>query len=211
MHHFNIEAFTNKVISQSDLKLFRRGNSEEYLSHVIDSSSYSRETKLSLICQFDFIKISYPKFLKNLPRDLIMHRILLGLGIFLGTLLTFSFSQAAQIGRTTVPIVMYAGPAGNFPNVGRLPAGVKMIVRGCTYDFFWCDVKVNQLNGWIMGDYIYYPYLGKEGVVSRNGSRMGIPVISYSASSYWSRYYRGNPWYNQRNQWDKWQYQRGLN
>lgn len=131
------------------------------------------------------------------------------LSLFLLTLSLFgisSVSNAQQMGRTTVQVVMYAGPGGNFPIVNQIPAGASVNVYGCTSDFVWCDTTINQWRGWVQGQYVYYPYQGAQAPISQNGALMGLAVVTFAAAAYWGAHYRDRPWYNRYGSYNGWNY-----
>lgn len=97
---------------------------------------------------------------------------------------------------------LYAGPAPEYPEIEGLPYGTYVSVQGCTEGWEWCDVIAEQGDrGWVPGDYIDYVYEGEPVVVTEYGPRIGIPIVSFSITNYWSEHYRNRPFYRERSTW----------
>ncbi|WP_277037228.1 SH3 domain-containing protein [Caballeronia mineralivorans] len=109
---------------------------------------------------------------------------------------------AQQQAYTNSPVYMFAGPAGDYPAVAQLPGGVPVTVMGCVSDYSWCDVVVPNLRGWVYGANLSYPYQGNNVPILTYGMVIGLPIVTFSIGSYWDRYYRGRPWYNDRSRWE---------
>lgn len=98
--------------------------------------------------------------------------------------------------------VLRAGPAPEYPEIEGLPYGTYVSVQGCTDGWEWCDVVAEQGDwGWVPGDYIDYIYEGEPVVVTDYGPRIGIPIVTFSITSYWDEHYRDRPFYRERSTW----------
>ena len=117
--------------------------------------------------------------------------------------LAFSALAYAQDGYVTGNVNLRAGPDPSYPLVDQLPAGTGVSVQGCTSGWEWCDV-INQNDGnrgWIAGNFIQYEYQEQPVLLSDYGAQIGIPIVAFSLGLYWDNYYRGRPFYGQREQW----------
>jgi uncharacterized protein YraI len=111
------------------------------------------------------------------------------------------YGQPGQYAYTTRDVNMRAGPDSSYPLVARLPAGVNLAVGGCLQSYTWCDVYTNDVRGWVYASYLAYPYQSSEVPIYSFGPALGLPIISFSIGSYWDDYYRGRPFYSNRNYW----------
>ncbi|MDO8457384.1 MAG: SH3 domain-containing protein [Burkholderiaceae bacterium] len=110
-------------------------------------------------------------------------------------------SFAQQLGYTSRVANLRAGPSQDYPVVATLPSGVSMTVVGCLSDYRWCDVVVGQYRGWVYAGSIVYPYQGRSVPLMTYGPSIGIGITAFSLGNYWDNYYRGYPWYPQRQRW----------
>jgi uncharacterized protein YraI len=117
--------------------------------------------------------------------------------------LALSALAYAQDGYVTGNVNLRAGPDPGYPLVDQLPAGTGVSVQGCTNGWEWCDViNGNDGNrGWIAGNFIQYEYQDQPVLLPDYGVQIGIPIITFSIGAYWDNYYRGRPFYGQREQW----------
>ena len=107
----------------------------------------------------------------------------------------------AQVAVTVQGVNMRAGPDSSYPQVSWLPGGTTINVVGCVEGWRWCDVIAGPTRGWVYSKYISYTYQNQPIVVYNGGPTLGIPLISFSIGPYWDNYYRGRPWYGNRNYW----------
>jgi uncharacterized protein YraI len=110
-----------------------------------------------------------------------------------------AFAQAAAY--TSAPVYVYAGPSGDYPVVSSVDGGVPVTVMGCVSDYSWCDVAFPGLRGWVYAAYLSYPYEGQYVPLQGYGSVIGLPIIGFSLGAYWGNFYRGQPWYGERERW----------
>ncbi|OOG48036.1 hypothetical protein B0E50_11530 [Rhodanobacter sp. C01] len=117
--------------------------------------------------------------------------------------LAFSALAYAQDGYVTGNVNLRAGPDPSYPLVDQLPAGTGVSVQGCTSGWEWCDViNANDGNrGWIAGNFIQYEYQDQPVLLSDYGAEIGVPIVAFSIGLYWDNYYRGRPFYGEREQW----------
>ncbi len=128
-----------------------------------------------------------------------MHRFIAG-AAFLGTL-AFPGIAAAANAYTTGNVNLRAGPSTNFPRVTTLPDGVTVTIHGCLRGWSWCDTSWRGERGWVSGRYLEYLYQGRRVLVPNYGTRIGLPVLSFSFGSYWDDYYSERSWYRDRPRW----------
>jgi uncharacterized protein YraI len=120
----------------------------------------------------------------------------------LGAVLLASLGLAsAQDAYTTRPMNVRAGPNRDYPLVAQLDAGAPLDVHGCLDDWSWCDVSFEDSRGWIYAGGVSFVYEGQRVPLYSYGPHLGLPVITFSLMSYWGSYYRGRPWYAQRDTW----------
>lgn len=111
---------------------------------------------------------------------------------------------SAQNAYTTRPKHVRAGPNQDYPLVAQLDAGAPLDVHGCLSDWSWCDVSFGDDpddRGWLYSDGVSFVYQGERVPLYTYAPSLGITVITFSFGSYWGDYYRGRPWYAQRDQW----------
>lgn len=95
-----------------------------------------------------------------------------------------------------------AGPAKDYPVVEILAPGTPLTVEGCLSSYTWCDVILPDYNrGWIYAGNLDYDYNGAYVPVLDYGSSLGLEIVSFSLGIYWDTYYRGHPWYRDRQHW----------
>lgn len=122
-----------------------------------------------------------------------------------GAVLLAAFGLAsAQNAYTTRPKHVRAGPNQDYPLVAQLDAGAPLEVHGCLSDWSWCDVSFddNDDRGWVFSDGVSFVYQGERVPLYSYAPSLGITVVTFSLGSYWGDYYRGRPWYSQRDQWE---------
>lgn len=121
----------------------------------------------------------------------------------LGTLLFAAFGIAsAQDAYTSRPMNVHAGRDRDYPLVAQLDAGAPLDVHGCLEDWSWCDVSFDDGRGWIYAGGVSFVYQGDRVPLYSYGPRLGLPIITFSLGAYWGQYYRGRPWYSQRDTWE---------
>jgi uncharacterized protein YraI len=135
-----------------------------------------------------------------------MKRVLWSAAIFLSLLLPLT--ALAADGYVVSSVNMRTGPDIGYPTITVLRAGTPVSIQGCVDGWSWCDVIVPGDRGWIAGDYLQYEYENRRVLVPEYGVRIGIPVVSFVFGTYWDNYYRGRPWYRERDRWSQWRYHR---
>lgn len=119
-----------------------------------------------------------------------------------GALLLAAFGAAsAQDAYTSRPMNVRAGPDRDYPLVAQLDAGAPLEVHGCLSDWSWCDVSFDGNRGWIYSGGLSFVYQGERVPLYSYGPSLGLPIITFSLMTYWNDYYRGRPWYAQRDTW----------
>jgi uncharacterized protein YraI len=110
-----------------------------------------------------------------------------------------AFAQAQAY--TSEPVDLFSGPSGDYPVVTELGPNVPVTVMGCVSDYSWCDVALPDLRGWIYAEYLVYPYEGNYVPLESYGVAIGLPVVTFALGAYWDSFYRGRPWYGERDRW----------
>jgi len=108
---------------------------------------------------------------------------------------------SAQNAYTARPMNVRAGPNRDYPLVAQVDAGTPLDVHGCLDGWSWCDVSFDGNRGWMYGGGISFEYNGGRVPLYSYGPQLGLPIITFSLGTYWGQYYRGRPWYAQRNTW----------
>jgi uncharacterized protein YraI len=101
----------------------------------------------------------------------------------------------------TGDVDLLAGPDQDYPLIDQIPAGTEVDVQGCTDGWEWCDVIVYGNRGWVAGNYIEYEYQDQQVLLPEYGAQIGIPIVSFVIGNYWDHYYRGRPFYRERDRW----------
>lgn len=121
--------------------------------------------------------------------------------LFCVFLLSVSAVAAAQNAVTNHPVGVYAGPDDSYPVVAQLDADSPVQVMGCLDDWSWCDVTFADNRGWVYAPDIEYDYEGGYVPFYTYAPSFGVPVVEFTITDYWGRYYHGRPWYAQREEW----------
>lgn len=101
-----------------------------------------------------------------------------------------------------------AGPDVTYPRVGLARARSRVIVHGCLRDWSWCDISSRGGNragfrGWVVSQHIASRYRGRPQPLNSIGPQAGIGVLRFSFSRYWDDNYRAQPFYGQRDRWER--------
>lgn len=110
-------------------------------------------------------------------------------------------AQAQGSAYTNNPVNVMAGPADDYPVVAQLDANVTVSVLGCLDTYDWCDVALGDLHGWVYAGWLSYLYEGNIVPLLGYSVVIGVPVVVFTIDSYWGHYYRGRPWYKDRDHW----------
>ena len=111
-----------------------------------------------------------------------------------------SIASAAN-GFVTGNVHLRAGPAWDYPLIANIQAGTPISILGCTSGWQWCDVVVYRDRGWLPGNTIQSDYQGQRAPILVYGERIGVPIVSFEIGNYWESYYRGQPFYRERERW----------
>ena len=111
------------------------------------------------------------------------------------------FAASAQRAYAISGADIFAGPGSDYPVVAHLGPGVGLTINGCLADFSWCDVSFAGSRGWVYAGDLGYPYQRNRVPVLEYGPRLALPIVTFSLGNYWDHYYRGRPWYHERNEW----------
>lgn len=111
---------------------------------------------------------------------------------------------AAQQAYVNSRTSLRAGPDRGYPQVAWLSAGAGVYVHGCVNGYYWCDVSSGPVRGWANARHLNYLYQGRQVAIYGYGPRIGLPIIGYSAGTYWDSYYRDRPFYGRRDYWNNW-------
>lgn len=108
-----------------------------------------------------------------------------------------AFPAAAQSGvaTTTKDAHLRAGPDRDYPLVAQLKRGVVVDVFGCIENYRWCDVTVAGYRGWVFGGNLNLSWQGSVVPLQSYGWSVGIPLIGFVVSDYWTNHYRDRRWY----------------
>ena len=98
---------------------------------------------------------------------------------------------------------IFAGPGNDFPVVAQLGSGVAVNINGCVADYSWCDVSFGPNRGWVYAGDLATPYRNDRVTVVDYGSRLALPIVTFSLGTYWDRHYRGRNFYGERHQWEQ--------
>ena len=110
-------------------------------------------------------------------------------------------ANAAE-GWIVADISLQAGPDPEYPSIMELSADTPVTIEGCIDGWAWCDVIADGERGWVPGTYLQEEYSGQRVYVIDYGSRIGIPVVSFSLGLYWNSHYQNRPFYSQRQRWE---------
>ncbi len=101
-----------------------------------------------------------------------------------------------------------AGPDVRYPRVGLARARSRVIIHGCLRDWSWCDISTRRGNragsrGWVVSQHIASLYRGRQQPLDSYASRIGIGVLGFNFNRYWDDNYRTQPFYGQRDGWER--------
>jgi uncharacterized protein YraI len=109
----------------------------------------------------------------------------------------------AQDASVTTDLNMRAGPGTQYPVITTIPGGRSVDIYGCEGGLNWCDVSWRGNRGWVYSDYLSYTSQNRTRPVAEWGARLDLPIVSFSFGDYADRHYRGMPWYDDRDRWDR--------
>ena len=111
--------------------------------------------------------------------------------------------------RTTAGVMLRqawvrAGPDSTYPRVGLARARSRVIVYGCLRDWSWCDISSRGgSRGWVVSQHIASLYQGRQQPLNSFAPRIGIGVLGFNINRYWGENYRTQPFYGQRDRWER--------
>ena len=108
---------------------------------------------------------------------------------------------AAANGYATGTVNMRAGPSTQYPVITTIPAGAPVTIYGCEGGWSWCDTAWAGARGWVYARYLEGVHGAQRVYLPTYAPQIGIPVISFSFSTYWDTHYRYRPWYRDRDRW----------
>jgi uncharacterized protein YraI len=121
---------------------------------------------------------------------------LLAVGAVVAGLLLPTQAMAQFEAVTDANLNLRVGPGTNYGVIDVIPYGDVVDVYGCLEEVAWCDVEWWGLRGWVSARYLVQP--GTSVYLPQVYARIGVPIISFSFSTYHDRYYRDRPWYKKR-------------
>jgi len=98
---------------------------------------------------------------------------------------------------------MRAGPDYDYPTLRRIARGARVNVYGCLRDWNWCDVDYRSDRGWVPASDLSADYRGRRQGFGSIAPYLGLGVLPFLFDDYWNDHYRGRPFYNQRDRWQR--------
>ncbi|MDD1535930.1 MULTISPECIES: SH3 domain-containing protein [unclassified Bradyrhizobium] len=121
--------------------------------------------------------------------------------VLIAALLLAPTAALAAPGIVTVSTGLRAGPGAGFPLVDRIPGGARVNIHGCLRGNAWCDVSFSDDRGWVSSQYLEYLYRNRYVYLPDYVDEIGVPVVPFVLTSYWSSHYSGRPWYRRHAHW----------
>ena len=122
--------------------------------------------------------------------------------VLIAALLLAPTAALAAPGIVTVSTGLRAGPGAGFPLVDRIPGGARVNIHGCLRGNAWCDVSFTDDRGWVSSQYLEYLYRNRYVYLPDYVDEIGVPVVPFVLTSYWSSHYSGRPWYRRHAHWN---------
>ncbi|MGE0231256.1 MAG: SH3 domain-containing protein [Flavobacteriaceae bacterium] len=113
----------------------------------------------------------------------------------------FAAPALAATAQVTADLNMRAGPSTRYPVITTVPYGHSVTVYGCLQGYSWCDVSWRGSRGWVSANYLNYRYADTWRPIPSWGTRIGVPLITFSFGDYSYRHYRNYDWYRYRDRW----------
>jgi uncharacterized protein YraI len=123
-------------------------------------------------------------------------KTLLAVGAVIAGLLLPTQAMAQYEAVTDADLNLRVGPDTGYGVIDVIPYGEVVDVFGCLDEVAWCDVEWWGLRGWVAARYLVQP--GTSAYLPQVYAHIGVPIISFSFSTYHDRYYRDRPWYKKR-------------
>jgi uncharacterized protein YraI len=115
--------------------------------------------------------------------------------------LALAGASHAQFGFTMRDANVRAGPARDYPRVAWLPVGTVVHIVGCLPGWRWCDVAAGDVRGFVYAGFLAFPQGDGFAVVRDAGPWLGLPLVGFELTTYWSTWYYAQPWYVDRHRW----------
>lgn len=120
----------------------------------------------------------------------------MAVGAVIAGLVLPSQAMAQYDAVTRTDLNLRVGPGTDFGVIDVIPGGYPVDVLGCLDAYEWCDVDWDGLRGWVSARYLEHP--GTSAYLPQVGPRIGVPIISFSFTTYHDRHYHDYPWYRER-------------
>lgn len=98
---------------------------------------------------------------------------------------------------------LYAGPDWSYPRAGLVYPQTSVTIVGCLRDWSWCDVISRNNRGWVAGRDIAANWRGRRQSINLIAPYLGIGILSFVFQSYWNEHYRRQPFYRERDRWER--------
>jgi uncharacterized protein YraI len=109
---------------------------------------------------------------------------------------------------TTAPVNMRTGPDLAYPPIIVIPPNAPVTVFGCLNGWLWCDVVWGPHRGWVAGSYLAATWQNRPVPWAYAAPRYNVPIITFQFGTYWDSHYRNRAWYQRRDHWSRWDFER---
>ncbi len=96
-----------------------------------------------------------------------------------------------------------AGPDADYPRVGIVYPRSRVLIHGCLRDWSWCDISNRANRGWVSGVHISGIWQGRQQAIPAIAPYLGVGILSFSFGNYWDSHYRTQPFYRERDRWER--------
>lgn len=77
-----------------------------------------------------------------------------------------------------------AGPSTRYPVIAQLAPGAEVDVLGCLSDYAWCQILVDNLEGWVYSRRLEFDYSGQRYLVPEDYAHFGAPFVYFNFGNY---------------------------